>query len=62
MESDPSAGGPGFQLSAVQTLITLYQKIIEYYSAMDNKLYVQIKERMQALLCRPEIEVLLAES
>lgn len=59
---DPECGGPGFELSTVQTLFTLYQKIIEYYSALDNKLYVEIKNRMQALLNRPEIEVLLSET
>jgi hypothetical protein len=40
----------------------LYQKAIEYYSALDDKLYVDIKERMQAVLSRPEIEALLAEA
>lgn len=43
MESDPSCGGTGFELTTVQTLLTLYQKIIEYYSAVDNKLYIDIK-------------------
>ena len=62
MESDPSSGGSGFELSTVQTLLTLYQKIIEYYSAVDNKLYIDIKNRMQALISRPEIEVLLHET
>ena len=62
MEQDPAANGTGFELSTVQTLITLYQKIIEYYSAIDDKLYLDIKDRMQALLNRPEIEVLLAEA
>lgn len=46
MESDPSCGGTGFELTTVQTLLTLYQKIIEYYSAVDNKLYIDIKNRM----------------
>ena len=61
MESDPTSGGAGFDLSTVQTLITLYQKAIEYYSAIENDLYIDIKNRMQALISRPEIEVLLAE-
>lgn len=62
MEQDPAANGYGFELSTVQTLLTLYQKVIEYYSAIDDKLYLDIKDRMQAILNRPEIEVLLAES
>ena len=46
-------------ISTVQTLITLYQKAIEYYSAMDNELYIDVRNRMQSLLSRPDIEALM---
>ena len=32
-----SDSGEGLTISTVQTLITLYQKAIEYYSAMDDE-------------------------
>lgn len=37
--------GDSLTISTVQTLITLYQKAIEYYSAMDNNLYEDVKNR-----------------
>ena len=52
--------GEGLTLSTVQTLITLYQKAIEYYSAMDNQLYIDVRNRMQSLLARPDVEALMS--
>ena len=46
-------------ISTVQTLITLYQKAIEYYSAMDNDLYIDVRNRMQSMLARPDIEAIM---
>ncbi len=42
-------------LSTVQTLTTLYQKSIEYYSAFDDLLYNDFLNRMQSLLQRDDI-------
>lgn len=39
-------GDEGLTLSTIQTLITLYQKAIEYYSAIDNNLYIDVRNRM----------------
>lgn len=36
----------GLTLSMVQTLITLYQKAIEYYSADDDAQYMELTNRM----------------
>ena len=46
-------------ISTVQTLITLYQKAIVYNSAMDNELYIDVRNRMQTLLARPDIEAMM---
>ena len=54
--------GEGLTLSTVQTLITLYQKAIEYYSAMDNQLYIDVRNRMQSLLARPDVEALMSSA
>ena len=51
--------GNNLTISTVQTLITLYQKAIEYYSAMDNELYIDVRNRMQSLLSRPDVEALM---
>ena len=40
----------------MQTLITLYQKAIEYYSAVDDNLYNDVLGRMKSLINRPEID------
>ena len=42
-------------LSTIQTLIKLYQKAIEYYSAFDNVMYNELLNRMQSLLQREDI-------
>ncbi len=36
----------GLTITSVQTLITLYQKAIEYYSAMDDQSYIEVRNRM----------------
>lgn len=46
-------------LSTVQTLTTLYQKSIEYYSAFDDLLYNDFLNRMQSLLQREDIQIVL---
>ena len=46
-------------LSTVQTLTTLYQKAIEYYSAFDDLLYNDFLNRMQSLLQREDIQIVL---
>ena len=57
-----SVSGEALSLSKVQTLITLYQKAIEYYSAFDDHQFVDIKNRMQSVLQRPEIEALMVSA
>ena len=46
-------------LSTIQTLITLYQKAIEYYSAFDDMMFNNILNKMQSLLQREDIQVVL---
>ena len=60
--SETSEPGEGLTISTVQTLITLYQKAIEYFSAMDNNLYVDVRNRMQQLLARPDVEALMTSA
>ena len=54
-----SQGDGQISLSAVQTLITLYQKAIEYYSAVDDNLYNDVLGRMKSLIERPDIDALM---
>lgn len=42
-------------LSNIQTLTTLYQKAIEYYSAFDDMMFNNILNKMQSLLQREDI-------
>lgn len=46
-------------LSTIQTLTTLYQKAIEYYSAFDDIMFAQILNKMQSMLARDDIEMVL---
>ncbi len=46
-------------ISTVQTLTTLYQKSIEYYSAFDDLMYNEFLNRMQSLLMREDISMVL---
>lgn len=47
-------------LSSIQTLITLYQKAIEYYSALDNlQGTAEFLQRMQNLYQREEVQIVL---
>ena len=39
-------------LSTIQTLMTLYQKTIEYYSAFDDMMFNEFLNRMQSFLQR----------
>jgi len=47
-------------LSTMQTLTTLYQKAIEYYSAFDDLMYNEFLNRMQSLLQREDIQIVLS--
>lgn len=51
--------GENLEISKIQTLTTLYQKAIEYYSAFDDRQYIDVKNRMQSVLSRPEVEALM---
>lgn len=46
-------------LSTIQTLTTLYQKAIEYYSAFDDEMFASILNKMQSLLGRDDIQIVL---
>lgn len=46
-------------ISTIQTLTTLYQKGIEYFSALDNVMFSDLLNRMQSLLQREDIQVVL---
>lgn len=47
-------------LSTIQTLTTLYQKAIEYYSALDNlEQTTDYLERMRNLMARDDIQIVL---
>ena len=52
----------GLTISTIQTLITLYQKSIEYYSAIDDERYIDVRNRMQSLLSRPDVEALMSSA
>ena len=43
----------------IQNLTTLYQKGIEYYSAFDNVMFTDLLYRMQSLLQRDDINIIL---
>jgi hypothetical protein len=47
-----SAINNDLSMSNVQTLTTLYQKAIEYYSALDDLMFNDFLNRMQSLLQR----------
>jgi len=52
-ESAIEAGN--LDISTVQTLTTLYQKGIEYFSAFDDTMFADLLNRMQSLLQREDI-------
>lgn len=54
-----SALNTDLSLSTVQTLTTLYQKAIEYYSAFNDLMFNDFLNRMQSLLQREDIQVIL---
>ena len=56
-ESAIDAGN--LDISTVQTLSTLYQKGIEYFSAFDDTMFADLLNRMQSLLQREDIQVVL---
>lgn len=46
-------------ITTIQTLTTLYQKGIEYFSALDDIMFSDLLNRMQSLLNREDIQVIL---
>ena len=58
-ENDDSAT---LTISTIWTLITLYQKAIEYYSAIDDPSYIDVRNRMQSLLARADVEALMSSA
>jgi hypothetical protein len=40
-------------------LVRLYQEAIEYYSALDDTLFNDVLNRMQVLLQKPEVNLML---
>jgi hypothetical protein len=54
-----SALNNDINLSTVQTISTLYQKAIEYYSAFDDLMYNEFLNRMQSLLQREDIQIVM---
>lgn len=51
--------GGDLNISTIQTLTTLYQKGIEYFSALDDVMFSDLLNRMQSLLQRDDIQVIL---
>lgn len=47
-------------VSVIQTLMALYQKAIEYYSAFDNDRFNDFLNRMHELLKREDIQIVLS--
>ena len=48
-----------FDIDTITTLTTLYPKAIEYFSAFDNNMFNDLLNRMQSLLQREDVQVLL---
>jgi len=46
-------------INTIQTLTTLYPRAIEYFSAFDNNMYNDLLNRMQSLLQREDIQMVL---
>lgn len=46
-------------ITTIQTLTSLYQKGIEYFSALDDVMFSDLLNRMQSLLQREDIQVIL---
>ena len=47
-------------ISTIQTLMTLYTKAIEYYSAMDNLTQTgELLSRMQTMMGREDVSIVL---
>ena len=42
-------------LDAVNKLMQMYSRAVEYYSGMNDERYLYFNERIQNLLCRPDI-------
>lgn len=48
-----------FDLETIRTLTALYPKAIEYFSAFDNNMFNDLLNRMQSLLQREDVQILL---
>ena len=48
-----------FDLDTIRTLTALYPKAIEYFSAFDNNMFNDLLNRMQSLLQREDVQILL---
>ena len=48
-----------FDLDTIRTLTALYPKSIEYFSAFDNNMFNDLLNRMQSLLQREDVQILL---
>ena len=48
-----------FDIETITTLTALYPKAIEYFSAFDNNMFNDLLNRMQSLLQREDVQVLL---
>lgn len=49
-EYERAVASGDLNLSTIQTLTTLYQKGIEYFSALDDVMFSDLLNRMQSLL------------
>ena len=44
-----------FNIDTINTLLQLYSKAVEYYSGMNDEKYIYFTERIQNMLCKPDI-------
>mmetsp|Transcript_1020 Transcript_1020/g.1854 ORF Transcript_1020/g.1854 Transcript_1020/m.1854 type:complete len:162 (-) Transcript_1020:278-763(-) len=57
---EEAVAGGDLNLNTIQTLVNvLYPKAIEYFSAFDNNMFNDLLNRMQSLLQRDDIQIVL---
>ena len=44
-----------FNIDTINTLLQLYSRAVEYYSGMNDEKYIYFTERIQNMLCKPDI-------
>jgi hypothetical protein len=49
-----------FNIDTINTLLQLYSKAVEYYSGMNDEKYIYFTERIQNMLCKPDILKMMA--